>query len=848
MRPVIVRLALRHISRRFLQSALFVLGVALGVGVVIAIDIANDSASRAFALSTESVTGRASHQIVGGPNGMPSDLYATLRLDLGIRTSAPILTEPVRVAGSQQVLRLMGVDPFAEPPFRPYLGDGSGDFNALSRLIAEPGSVVVSDSLAQRLGLALNDTLRISAAGPYSQARLVGILQAENQSSQQALDDLIISDIATAQEILERAGRLTRIDLILDPDSDISALEAALPAGLTLVDVKRENALDQMIDAFEINLQAMSLLALVVGLFLIYNTVTFSVVQRRQVIGILRSLGTTKGQIFALILGEALMLGALGTLLGMGLGILFGRGAVALVAQTISDLYFTVNVQRITVAPLTLFKGAFIGLGASVAAAALPSFDATRTAPAGVMRRSSEEEQTRRLLPHLTLLGIALNLAGLALLLLPDESLFFSFAALFAILVGSALFTPLALLLMLRLLLPLSGRCFGVLGRMAPRALTRSLSRTAVAVAALTVAVSVIIGIGAMIGSFRSTVADWLNTSFGAQVFVSPRMPTSNNPSIDVDAAVIDIARAVDGVGTVASVRSVSVGAPDYPTLPRANLLASDFDIAGHERRFKWSRVPAGGHQAALDAGQVMVSEPFAFRRGITETQNSITLSTDRGAQRFEVFGVYYDYSTDQGSVHMARAVYDRHFDDPFITSLGLMLEPGTDAAAVIAALQGQLQNFDLIVQDNASLRRGALEVFDRTFAITIALRLLTTAVAFIGILSALMALQLEHQREYGLMRATGMTAGQLTRFTLLQTGLMGMIAGILALPIGIVMSLVLIYVINLRSFGWSMQFLLLPGEFAEAFLVALLAALLAGLYPALRIARLKPAAALRSE
>ena len=182
------------------------------------------------------------------------------------------------------------------------------------------------------------------------------------------------------------------------------------------------------------------------------------------------------------------------------------------------------------------------------------------------------------------------------------------------------------------------------------------------------------------------------------------------------------------------------------------------------------------------------------------------------------------------------------------MTSLGIFLEAGVDADDVIGALRAQLAGYDLLVQDNAGLRKGALEVFDRTFAITIALRLLTTLVAFIGILSALLALQLEHTREYGAMRATGMSTGQLTRFTLLQTGLMGLVAGVLALPIGTLLSLVLIYVINVRSFGWSMQFVLLPGEFLEAFLVAVVAALLAGVYPAWRLGRLKPAEALRSE
>ena len=849
MRPVIIRLGLRYISRRLFQSMLFIVGVALGVAVVIAIDIANSSASRAFALSAEGISGRATHQIVGGPNGFDSALYAWLRIDLGIKRSAPIISEFVRLPATDRPLRLLGVDPFVEAPFRPYLAaEADADFAALHRLIAEPGAAVISDSLAQTLGLKLNDAFDISAGGRFASARAVGIMQPENAASRQALDDLIITDIATAQEIAGLPGRIHRIDLILDDDDDAQRIMAALPAGVSLVDVNRQSALDQMTAAFEINLQALSLLALVVGLFLIYNTVTFSVAQRRQVIGILRALGMTKTQLFALILGEAFALGLLGTALGTALGIIFGRGAVALVSQTISDLYFAVNVQSIAIAPLMLVKGAGIGLMASVGAALLPSWDATRTPPAGAMKRSSEEEQTRRRLPPLTALAVGMNLLGFVLLRLPTASLTVSFAALFFIIVGSALFTPAALLLGMRLLLPVTGRLFGALGRMAPRAIARSLSRTSVAVAALTIAVSVIVGVSAMIASFRTTVADWLDNSLGAQVFVSPPLFTSNLASADVDSVVRELAAQAAGVRAVSSARHVSVAAPDYRGLPAVNLLASDFDIAGANRRFKWTKAPPGDHQAALDAGQVMVSEPFAFRRGITEANSRIVLTTDRGDQTFEVFGVYFDYSTDQGAVYMARMVYDQFFDDPFITSLGIFIEPNADPKAVIDDLRRRLADFDLVAQDNASLRRGALEVFDRTFAITIALRLLTTGVAFIGILSALMALQLEHTREYGMMRAAGMTARQLIQFTLIQTGLMGLAAGALALPIGTALSLALIEVINVRSFGWTMQFTPLAGEFAEAFWVAVAAALAAGLYPALKISRLKPAAALRNE
>ncbi|MBZ0302638.1 MAG: ABC transporter permease, partial [Anaerolineae bacterium] len=797
---VLFRLARRTIARRFLQSLLFVIGVALGVAMVIAIDLANGSASRAFDLSTESITGRATHQINGGPSGVPTDIYTRLRVDLGLRAVAPVVSQYVRgVDLGDQPLRLLGVEPFAEPPFRDYLtdievaGQSENAFEALTAFIAQPDTILMSQPLAERFGIVVGDSITLRPGNERVTARVVGLLQPADSVSAQALDDLLLTDIASAQEMIGRPGFVTRIDLIPPDGYDTAQIEALLPPGVTLTSAQEANStLAQMTAAFELNLQALSLLALTVGVFLIYNTVTFSVIQRRPMLGTLRALGATRRQIFGLILGEAFVLGLVGTVLGLGLGIIFGRGAVGLVSQTISDLYYTVNVQSVSVAPVTLVKGALIGLFASVAAALIPSYDATRTPPAGVLRRSDVEQRAMRLIPVMTLAAIVLNGLGYLLLQIPTQDIVVAFTALFAFVLGGALFTPVVLLAMMRLATPLTDAAFGVLGRMAPRAVLRSLSRTSVAVAALTVAVSVIVGVSVMIGSFRSTVANWLDTTLGADIYISPPLITANRATVDVDPAILDALRQVDGVQRVEYVRSVTVTAPDYPDLPPVNLNAGSGDISARPRRFTWVTTP--DYWDAMNAGQILVSEPFAFRRAITPEHNQLTLETDQGPQTFTIAGVYYDYSTDQGEVAMAYAIYRQYYDDPFISSAALFLDPDAEGQAVIDRLQTQtLVGTDLNAQANRELRAGVFDVFERAFSITGALQLLATVVAFIGILSALMALQLEHTREYGVMRATGMTPRQLWNFTLIQTGLMGTTAGLLALPIGLVLALVLI-------------------------------------------------------
>ncbi len=853
--PIILRLAGRYISRRLLQSILFVLGVALGVAVVIAIDIANGSASRAFGLSTQTVTGRATHQIIGGTGGLPTEVYERIRLELGIREAAPIIEEYVTgVDVGDQPLLLLGVDPFAEPPFRAYLttvnveGDEQTAFEALNTFIAEPNTVLISQTLAERYGVQPGDRITLRPKGRDTLVRVAGLIAAENETSAQALETLVLTDIATAQELVGQPGTISRIDLILPEGYDLAAIEAILPPGATITTPAEQNgAVQQMTAAFELNLQALSLLALVVGLFLIYNTVTFSVVQRRPIIGILRALGATRHQIFTLILSEALLLSVIGIALGLGLGIIFGRAAVGLVAQTISDLYFSVDVQRVTVMPFTLLKGAGVGLLASLGAALVPSFDATRTPPVGSMRRSEAEQSTRRLLPLLTLAAVVFCVLGAVLLLLPTLNIVVAFLGLFAIVIGGALFTPAVLVAFMRVAPAIFERPFGVLGRMAPRAVSRSLSRTAVAVAALTIAISVIVGVSIMITSFRTTVADWLDTTLGADIYISPPTVTATRITADVDPALAEVVRAVPGIASVVTGRQTTVSAPDYPNLPPVNLSIADADVT-QRRTFAWLGVPREQYWQRLMDGAVMVSEPFAIRRGITPEKNRLTLLTDQGEQTFEVIGIFYDYAVDQGTVFMTDPIYRQFYNDRFISNIAVFVAPDADRSAVLESIRQALAGTDLRAQSNSDLRASVFEVFERAFSITIALRLLATVVAFIGILSALLSLQLEQTRQYGTMRAIGLTPRQLWNYTLIQTGLMGATAGILALPIGLALAVVLIFVINVRSFGWTMQLTLTPDEFLTALGVAIVAALLAGVYPAHRLTQIVTARALRAE
>lgn len=842
------RTAWRRLRRRPLQYALFLLGVALGVAMMVSIDLASRSASRAFELSTGAVTGKATHRIMGGPAGLDEGIYQRLRTEAGVAPAAPVVEGYVLAQElGAQPFRLVGVDPFAEPPFRTFLGDG--DVAGLAGLLTVPNGVALSEATAARYGPALGDQVTLTISGRDTPVTIVALLKPAGENNRQALDNLLFADIATAQEMLGTAGRLSHIDLIVEDEQALSRVAELLPAGVTIEAASaRANAVQQMTAAFELNLTALSLLALVVGMFLIYNTVSFSVVQRRPLFGVLRSLGVTGRQLFRLILAEAAALSFVGSLLGLVLGVLLGQVMVRLVTQTINDLYFVVNVQEVTVPTTSLVKGAVIGVSAAILASLLPAWEALRTEPLAALRRSTLESRTRRLLPWLVPAWAAGCAAGILLLSLRGAGLITAFAGLFAVLLAFAILTPPVTALLMQMIVRPAKRLVGVLGGMAPRDIVRSLSRTSIAIAALMTAVSVIVGVSIMIGSFRVTVAQWLNDTLQADIFLSPPSLTASTLSGTLPAEVLAEAGTWPGVERIVTAQHATAFVPAFER--PVEVIAVDGDVSAGQRRFAWLSGDREAVWRRLLAGEgIFISEPLLLREGLSPEPEPLTLETPLGAQTLPVLAVYYDYASDQGTIMMGQAIYQEFWQDRAIATAGLFVTPGRSPGELASELRTAFQGRpEVIVSANESVRQEALEIFDRTFAITTALRLLAVVVAFIGVLSALMSLQLERARELGILRAAGMTVRQLWQLTLMETGLMGAIAGLLAMPTGLVLALILVYVINVRSFGWTLQLHLEPAYFLQAFAVALAAALLAGLYPAQRLSKMVVANALRQE
>lgn len=844
---------LNRASRNFLwrhpwQLVLAILGIALGVAVVISIDLAMESALKAFDQAGKAFAGTATHRIIASDGGLDEKLYTRLRVEQGLQNIAPVISSHVRLAGqSNENYRLIGIDPFVEKSLQAVWQTTQNESkitDLLTRLVSEPNTALISGQTAQRLNLKINDELMLATDSGGQRLKIIGLLTPNNAVSEQVLARLIITDIATAQEVLAWFGRLSSIEVSVDKQQPeiLAKIDAVLPATVLRVSTDSQSqSMREMTRAFSINLQALGLLSLLVGMFLIYNTMTFLVMQRRRLIGSLRCLGVTRLQIFNVIIGEALLLAIVGTLFGMALGIALGQGLLYLISGTLNAIYFRVDTTSLMVTPEQIGRGAVLGISATLLAVLPPAFEATRFSPVTVLARSQLESGSRRLIRTAGLMSFIVIVAGIALALYSGKSIALGLAGIFLLLIGFALLTPAFTRWVMRLAEALFGRLFGILGRLPARMVSAEISRTGIAIAALMVAVSATIGMDLMIGSFRQTVAQWLQTSLRADLYVSlpdEKMPGKAFQDHQLKEKLVQLPE----VQALSSVLHTTLIADDKLTK------VSVFELTPQSRQgFIFKRAVDEALWGRFAQQQtIMVTEPYAYHHAVTIGQK-IPLQTRQGEKSFEVIAIYADYSGDQGHLAMSRQNYQHYWPDLGYSGLGVYAKKGAD----LQQLENRI-NEGLIAQQsvksNQAIYKASMDTFEQTFTITETLRWLSAAIAFVGVFSALMALQFERTRQLGVLRAIGITSRQLTVLIISETGLMGLVAGLFAIPVGYIVAYVLIFVIYQRSFGWTLAFNLDPSVFYQGLVVACIAALLAGIFPALKMACTRPVEALRTE
>jgi putative ABC transport system permease protein len=839
---------LRYLARYPLLASLNILTVALGVALYLAIQVANVSANRAFGASVDVVAGRAQLEANAPMGNLPEELLHRIAQQPGVGATTPIVEGFVSLpAFPGEYLHVLGIDIFTNAPFRTFevTNFDAAQFN-LQQWLRGPRVIAVSEDLARSHQWRAGDEIEAQVNGRTVRLT-IGFLLRNDRTGANLDSHFAAIDIGWAQELFGRIGTFDSISIRLTKGSDPAKtgleLKRLLPEDVTVAPpARRGEEVEKMLAGFELNLEAMSLVSLLVGMFLIYNTVEASAIRRRREIGILRSLGMSKREVQALFVGEALVLGAVGILVGIASGYFLARALVGTVAETISSLYVLVSVREIVVPFWTWASALLLGFFSVIAAAWLPARAAAAMDPIEALHHGTRLERAVKLSPAWILGGgieLALSIA-LSFFALQTGPAWLGFGAAFLVLAGFSSIAPVLTSRFSRLTCLLVHRQVEL--RLAAQNLGRTVLRNSITIAALAAAVAMTVGVAVMVFSFRQTVTDWINQTLVADLFIGPATNEIAGPTSFVPPEAIAYLRRNPKVTEVDTYRGVE--------LPFRDRTIGVAVITGERRRNL--RFLRGDNDEIIrqfyEEEYVLVSESFARRFDVLEGQ-ALELPSPNGMKTFRIAGVFYDYTRDQGTVFLSAKNFINSWHDDRVNSVALYLKAGADPAEIAKDFRQHFsQKGEFSIYSNRLLRTRIFEIFDQTFAVTYVLRAIAVIVAVVGIFLGLTTLVAERSRELGILRSIGASASQIRRLLLWESGMIGLLASVLGLVSGLCLALVLTGVINRAFFGWTIQLAFPWSSLSWTPVWIIGAAVIAGWIPACRAGRLDIADAVRTE
>jgi len=865
---VVALLLLSHLRQWPLRTLLTIVGVALGVSASVAVRTANVDVLRSFEQAVLTVAGPTTLEVSGDETGLDEQVITRIRTVTGVTSASPVILQTaVRVSEDRpdNATQVLGLDLLAELNSRGFRVSQPTTESRLMDMI-HPQAVFLGAKLATEWNLSVDDHVDFLIGPGRLTCRIAGILRSESDRNS-SWERMAVMDIAAAQITFGMVGKVDRIDLVTDTNMSVEEVaervRTVLPPHLTVErPANRTKQVEQMVRAFRLNLTVLSWVGLLVGVFLIYNTMAFAVAQRRREIGIFRAIGMTQSRVAALFLMEAGLFGFLGGIVGSAAGMVLAQELIALLSRTISDLYVPVGAGDGGLFWTAQFwnivlEGIIIGCVVSMIGAIGPSLDASRTATVRALAPGDYEASQQLRVGTLGVVGLSLlALAGLLSWPGPIRGVpLLGYTATLCLLAGLACLAPICVTGWRRRRRYV-GREFGARGVMRGIAVehaSRNPGRNGVTVSALMVGLAIMIGVLVMVRSFRHTVEVWVTDTVLADLVVAPSMWLRGTEIGSVGRSLppswLDVLSATPGVAAVDSYRDVRVEVNGH----RVAIVSRDLRLHA-----QWSRyLVRNGDSSeqlnrAADIGGFLVSEVLADRLGVQEG-STLEIMTPSGARRFPIVAVFYDYSTDGGKLLMDRALYQSLWHDELITVFPVYLSAGSSIDPVRERITEQLSGkaagrLPPLVISNAELRKEILEIFDRTFLLTYVLEAIAVVIAMLGIVNTLITSILERRREFATLRAIGGSSEQIRQLVLWEAAYLGAVGITLGLVGGGLLSLLLIKVINKQSFGWTIQMIVPIGALVQAVVLAAIATLVAGYFPARWAARQPVIEGLREE
>jgi putative ABC transport system permease protein len=861
-------LLISHVRQWPFRTLLTIIGVALGVSASVAVRTANVDVLRSFEQAVMTVAGPTTLEVSGGETGLDEQVLTRVRAVAGVTSASPmILQTAVRVKGEQadQALQVVGLDLLAEFNTRGFHMSQPATESQLMNMI-QPEAVFLGAQLAREWNLSVDDRVDFLFGPKRLTCRVAGILRNESDRTS-SWERMAVMDIAAAQITFGMVGKVDRIDIVTDKKKTVEDvardLRTVLSPYMTVErPASRTRQVEQMVRAFRLNLTVLSWVGLLVGMFLIYNTMAFAVAQRRREIGIYRAIGMTQSRVAALFLIEAGLFGFLGGVAGSAIGVALAQELVALLSRTISDLYAPVGGGEGGLFWTNQFwgimlEGISIGCVVSMIGAIGPSLDASRTATVRALAPGDYEASRQLRVGMLAVMGLSL-LVVMALLSLPGPIggvPVLGYAATLSLLAGLACLAPICVTGGSRRR-QYVGRQWGVRGIMRGIAVehaSRSPGRNGVTVSALIVGLAIMIGVLVMVRSFRHTVELWVTDTVLADLVVAPSLWLRGTEIGEAGRSLpptwLSVLSSIPDVAAVDSYRDVRVEVNGQ----RVAVVSRDLRLHAQWSRYLVRRGDSSEQlRRAADVEGLLVSEVLANRLGVEEG-STLEVMTPSGTRQFPIVAVFYDYSTDGGKLLMDRALYQSLWHDDLVTVFPVYLSPGSSIDRVRERIIAQLSGaagggLPPLVISNIELRKEILEIFDRTFLLTYVLEAIAVVIAMLGIVNTLVTSVLERRREFATLRAIGGSAEQIRQLVLWEAAYLGVIGIALGLIGGGLLSLLLIKVINKQSFGWTIQMILPVGALLQAVVLAVIAILVAGYFPARWAARQPVIDGLREE
>jgi len=845
-------LSLRHFLRHRLRTFLTFLGVVLGVAVIVAIALVNRTLVGSFQRTIDLIAGKAVLQVENGESGFRESLFPAIRDTAGVRDAAPAVDGFLPLVGIRgEKLYVYGVDFLADSSIREHeFVGGSFDLEGALDFIARPDSIALTESFSRRLGLGPGSRVRLATSRGVRDYTVRAILK-EQGAAKVFGGNFALMDLPSAQIALGKEGKLDVVDLTIEPEERVEAVlrrVAVRLGGAAQVTRPRERGeqVESLMTSFRVGLFFVSLVAMFVGFFLIFNTVSVSVVQRRREIGTLRCLGVLRRQILSLFILEALAIACAGSLAGIFAGIFLARAALLAVGQTVNSLFFQIDLTNGSFALREIWIGLASGMGVAVLAAVYPAWEATRVTPLESARQSVWRPRSRGV-SRASFAGLALLILSPALAALSPfisaggvEKFTLGVMAMMLFLLGLSFLAPLLVYWWAGLFWR-STACFsavsGFLGgeaRLACDSLRRAPGRSGTTIATLMISLAAIFTVAAFVTSVRESLLLWVDRMVTADLVVHSGAKTAGPLNVPLREEFGARLEAVPGVAVVDFYRLIRSNYEGRPVLIESFSARRSAPV----RTLPTIGGDGGDALRKMAAGEgVIVSESFRDKFG-KRTGDMIRLPTPSGTAPFKIIGIYVDYSSDSGSVLIEREVYKKFWGDDLVDAFDLWLAPGADRRAVIDQVNRDYgEAYQLFVSTHGELKRNVVGLMEQSFAVNYAVEIVAVVVAIFSVINTLLASVLDRTREIGVLRAIGATRKQLRGMVLAEAAWIGLLGGVLGLFAGGVMSYHHVVYNTKFLTGWTFQYYY-PAEVAILSLGAsVLLCMLAGYFPAKRAA-----------